>query len=232
MYWTNMMIAESREFNVRPASRSTDVDIACPWRVASQYTTAVAAAAPAKLAAETVENGPIVKVPPNTITTIAPSDAPADTPSVNGVASGFRSKAWKTTPAAARAAPTSAPAITRGSRATNRICASALSAKGIERSSARAMSMWVVPTRGASAPKPAVDQTRRVRTGRYESRRTPAGAVEAAARVFIVDAPLRRHCAGAPPRSGGRPAGAGGCRRPRRTSRARSRWSAWHEWGH
>ena len=33
------------------------------------------------------------------IASIAPSDAPAETPSVNGVASGLRSIAWKTTPA-------------------------------------------------------------------------------------------------------------------------------------
>jgi hypothetical protein len=51
------------------------------------------------------------------ITSIAPSEAPAETPSVNGVASGFRSSAWKTTPAVASAAPTRAPDSTRGSLA-------------------------------------------------------------------------------------------------------------------
>ncbi len=40
---------------------------------------------------------------------MAPSDAPAETPSVNGVASGLRSSACRTTPAAASVAPTSAP---------------------------------------------------------------------------------------------------------------------------
>ena len=39
---------------------------------------------------------------------IAPSAAPAETPSVNGVASGLRSSACRTTPAAASVAPTSA----------------------------------------------------------------------------------------------------------------------------
>ena len=129
--------------------------------------------APARLAAGTGDRMPTDTAPPKMITTIAPSDAPADTPRVKGVASGLRSSAWKTTPATASAAPTSAPATTRGRRATNRICASVLSVKGIDRSSARAMSMCVVPTSGASrqvriasAPKPAVDHTRRVRTGR------------------------------------------------------------------
>ena len=62
----------------------------------------------------------------NVIATIAPSDAPADTPSVSGEASGLRSSAWNTTPDSASALPTSAAAITRGRRATKKICASVL----------------------------------------------------------------------------------------------------------
>ena len=58
--------------------------------------------------------------------------APAETPSVSGEASGLRSSAWNTTPAERQALPTSAAASTRGSRATKKICASTLSAKGIE----------------------------------------------------------------------------------------------------
>ena len=96
------------------------------------------------------------------IASIAPSDAPAETPSVNGVASGLRSIAWKTTPAAASAAPTSAPASTRGSRAMKKICASTLSANGIDRSNARARLMCVLPTSGAS-------------TTRHERQRAEAG---------------------------------------------------------
>ncbi len=68
---------------------------------------------------------------------MAPSAAPAETPSVKGVASGFRSSAWRTTPAEASAAPTTAPASTRGMRATKKIWASTLSAKGIDRSNTR-----------------------------------------------------------------------------------------------
>ena len=45
----------------------------------------------------------------NVIASIAPSAAPVETPSVNGVASGLRSSPWKTTPAAANSAPTAAP---------------------------------------------------------------------------------------------------------------------------
>ena len=80
---------------------------------------------------------------------IAPSAPPADTPSVNGVASGLRSIACSTTPAAASVAPTMAPDSTRGRRATKKICASTLSAQGIERSNAFASEMLVLPTVGA-----------------------------------------------------------------------------------
>ena len=88
-------------------------------------------------------------VHPNVIASIAPSAAPAETPSVNGVASGLRSRPWKTTPAAASVAPTSAPASVRGSRATKKICASTLSANGIDESNARRRLMDVDPTSGA-----------------------------------------------------------------------------------
>ena len=95
------------------------------------------------------------------IASIAPSAAPDETPSVNGVASGLRSSPWKTTPAAASVPPTSAPASVRGSRATKKICASTLSANGTDASKARRRLMDVDPTSGASddrrqrqAPKP------------------------------------------------------------------------------
>ena len=53
-------------------------------------------------------------------------------------------------PAAASDAPTSAAASTRGSRAMKKICASRLSANGIERSNTRASEMCVDPTTGAT----------------------------------------------------------------------------------
>ena len=87
--------------------------------------------------------------PPTVMASIAPSAAPAETPSVNGVASGLRSSAWKTTPDEASAAPTSAAASTRGNRATKKICASTLAAHGIDQSSACARLMRVLPTSGA-----------------------------------------------------------------------------------
>ena len=84
------------------------------------------------------------------IASIAPSAAPAETPSVNGVASGLRSSAWKTTPDAASAAPTSAAASVRGSRETKKICASVLSANGMLRSNTRRSEIGAEPTIGAS----------------------------------------------------------------------------------
>ena len=76
---------------------------------------------PAKLAIGIGEKNPIVKVAPNVIARIAPREAPAETPSVNGVARGLRKRACSTTPAVARALPTSAAANVRGRRATKKI---------------------------------------------------------------------------------------------------------------
>ena len=97
---------------------------------------------------------------------MAPSAAPADTPSVNGVASGLRSSACSTTPEAASVAPTRAAASTRGSRATKKIWASTLSAQGIDVSNARVRLMDVLPTVGASTHG-------RDRAGRKERQHRP-----------------------------------------------------------
>ena len=87
---------------------------------------------------------------PNVIAIIAPSEAPAETPSVYGVASGLRSSPWNTTPAAASVPPTSAAASARGRRAIKKICASTLSANGIDRLKTRAKSIDVEPMNGAA----------------------------------------------------------------------------------
>ena len=118
---------------------------------------------------------------PNVIASMAPSAAPAETPSVNGVASGLRKQPLEHDAGAPRAAtPTSAPASVRGSRATKKICASTLSANGMAGSNARRRLMCVEPTSGAitiatsaSSPKPVS----------VIASRPPSGA--------------RRHCAGA-----------------------------------
>src|SRR5262245_29513333 len=132
---------------------------------------------PAKLAAGTDPRPAKPIDPPNVIASIAPNAAPADTPRVNGVARGFRSRPWKTTPADASVAPTRAPASVRGRRATKKICASTLSMNGTDVSKARRRLTGVDPTRGAatiearaSAPKPASDRNRRARTVRLIGR--------------------------------------------------------------
>ena len=102
----------------------------------------------------------------NVIASIAPSAAPAETPSVNGVASGLRSSPWNTTPAVASAAPTSAPASVRGRRATKKICASTLSANGIDRSNARRRLIDVDPTSGASTIAASASSPKPMRGGR------------------------------------------------------------------
>src|ERR671919_2173733 len=110
---------------------------------------ATAPSAPAKLAIGTAENPAIPDDKLSVSASIAPSAAPADTPNVNGVASGFLSSACSTTPDAASVDPTSAPASTRGSRAMKKICASLLSANGTDESNTFQKSMRVEPISGA-----------------------------------------------------------------------------------
>src|SRR5438552_6702085 len=104
---------------------------------------------PAKLANGTAEIDRKVKSAPSAIANVAPSAAPADTPSVSGDASGFLRSAWNTTPAEARPPPTSAAASTRGSRATKKIWASTLSANGVEPTT-RPRRIDVLPASGAN----------------------------------------------------------------------------------
>ena len=103
--------------------------------------------APARLAEATP---PMTHPAPNVIATIAPSDAPAETPRVYGVASAFRSRPWNTTPAAASVPPTSAAASARGSRARKKICASTLSANGTDPLKTRENWIGVEPMNGAA----------------------------------------------------------------------------------
>ena len=86
-----MINAEKNEFSVTPASSSTVVDIARFCIVASRYMMAAAIPAPARLASGTAGIAPALMVAPKTMASIAPSDAPAETPSVYGVASASRS---------------------------------------------------------------------------------------------------------------------------------------------
>ena len=105
---------------------------------------------PTNDASATVETKGEDRENPKTITSIAPNEPPAETPKVKGVAKGFLNKACKTTPDVASAAPTRAPAITRGVRAINNIWASIFSEKGISKLNAEFKLIDVEPTKGAS----------------------------------------------------------------------------------
>src|SRR5436190_10117650 len=141
-----------------------------------------ASSEPANAATGTADTPAKRTVQLNVMAVIAPSAAPVETPSVKGVASGLRSKPWKTTPAAANNPPTHAPASVRGSRATKKICASELSANGTEKSKTRRRWIVVGPTSGAarivtsaSAPKPnTVRANRRCSVTASPSCRVPA----------------------------------------------------------
>ena len=115
MYCTNRISAEKNEFSVTPASSSTDrrhrASRPRRERVDDCRGEQRAGEAGERYRRERAERSRRVL---NVMTRIAPSAAPADTPSVNGVASGLRSSACMTTPAAASVAPTTAPVSTRG----------------------------------------------------------------------------------------------------------------------
>src|SRR4029450_8741582 len=80
---------------------------------ANRYTRNAVRRAPAKAASGTPE-GPSAPEPANTMTAIAPSAAPEETPMMAGSASGLRNRPWNTAPDAANAAPTTAGRTTRG----------------------------------------------------------------------------------------------------------------------
>ena len=132
---------------------------------------ATAASEPMKLAAGAAGMPAHANDQLNVMASIAPSAAPADTPSVNGVASGLRSSPWNTTPAHASIDPTSAPASVRGSRATKKICASTLSANGMRRIERRAGEIGRSRRAGATriAPRASTPKHRTVRTRRRRS---------------------------------------------------------------
>ena len=153
---------------------------------------------PAKLARGTAADPRTVSGTPSVITSIAPSDAPADTPSVKGVASGLRSKACNTTPAAANAAPTSAPAMARGSRAIKKIWASTFSANGMVPSNTRLRLMLVGPMSGATTQVTTASRPNPICTAQTRRRRLPAVAGRRAARVVVVSGISVRGATAAP----------------------------------
>src|SRR5213593_3360515 len=88
--------------------------------LANRYTRNAVRSAPAKAARGTPKAASAPE-PANTMTAIAPSAAPEETPMIAGAARGWRDRTWKTAPEAASAAPTTAASTTRGSRSWSRI---------------------------------------------------------------------------------------------------------------
>ena len=135
----------------------------CVERRTGCATIASAPSEPAKLASGIVDSPKSATSALKVIASMAPSEAPAETPSVSGEASGLCSSAWKMTPDTASAAPTSAAASTRGTRATKKICASMLSAHGFERLKTSARRIGVLPIVGASSSASAVSRPKPAR---------------------------------------------------------------------
>ena len=92
-YCTKAITADSSACSVTPPSSSTIVDV--PRRLAadSPYTISRAPSDPTKVANGTAEMPSSETSRSNVIAIIAPSDAPAETPSVSGDANGLRSSA-------------------------------------------------------------------------------------------------------------------------------------------
>ncbi len=86
-----------------------------PWCWATAKTTTMAASAPSNAAPDNAYS-PAAPSEPNSSTAVAPTEAPEDTPSTYGSASGLRTSAWMVTSAAVRPAPATAASSTRGRR--------------------------------------------------------------------------------------------------------------------
>lgn len=99
-----------------PDSTSRDEVMRPPVRAVA-YTSTSAPRAPRKAATDR-EAGP-KRANPNTITETAPSEAPEETPSRYGSASGLRTRACRAVPITARPAPVTAPSSTRGARTSS-----------------------------------------------------------------------------------------------------------------
>ena len=128
----------------------------------------------------------------NVMASIAPSAAPADTPSVNGVASGLRSSPWKTTPAAASV------------RADERAGERARQPRDEED-----LRVGVVGERNREIERPPqadrrrADERRERRSRRWPARRSRDGLRRSRRRSVIASDPARRYARGsARPRDG------------------------------
>src|SRR6266511_4045346 len=102
-----------------PANNNVATCTVGPIR-ANRYTRNAVRSAPTKAASGTPK-APTAPEPANTMTAIAPSAAPEETPMIAGSAKGFRNRPWNTAPDAANAAPTTAASTTRGRRSWSKI---------------------------------------------------------------------------------------------------------------
>ncbi len=143
-----------------PDSTSRDEVMRPPVRAVA-YTSTSAPRAPTKAATDR-EAGP-KRVNPNTMTETAPSDAPEETPSRYGSASGLRTRACRAVPITARPAPVTAPSSTRGARTSTTMVSRARDQSGCCQSAPSACvtmpHTWPGGTRTEPIARPAVAET-------------------------------------------------------------------------
>src|SRR5438067_3888298 len=118
--WTNVCMAVSRLATATPARINDAVDRARSPVAPTVYVTSTAPKAPTKAASGTGLNAEAAESP-DTMAIVAPSPAPAATPSSYGAANGLRKTPWYDAPAMASMAPTKRPSTTRGSRSSQMI---------------------------------------------------------------------------------------------------------------
>ena len=208
-----------------PDSTSREEVMRPPVRAVA-YTSRSAPRAPPK-AAIGREAAP-KRVNPNTSTETAPSDAPEETPSRYGSASGLRTSACRAVPITARPAPVTAPSSTRGARTSNTMVSRARDQSGSRQSApSECVTMphtWPGGTCTEPIARPAVTETRSravstsdVTAGRV--RRPAPGPVVRRRTVRSTGVPVAARVTGSSP---GAVLGPG--RRPRRRSGRRPGW--------
>ncbi len=85
-------------------------------------------------------------MPNSVMATTTPSEAPALMPRIRGSASGLRVNAWSSTPAAARAAPTTRPSSVRGTRRSQTMVAASPPSGATSACHTRPMLSGLLPT--------------------------------------------------------------------------------------
>src|SRR5688572_29762385 len=172
---SSVTTAPANDEMTMPASRTVSTVVRPPIRARRQMT-ATDASAPTNAATGASSAGP-----PAATAATEPSAAPADVPVTYGSASGLRSRPWRSAPATPSAPPTSAAAMTRGSRSSRMIAVVGASAPPVSAAS---------PSPGSTATAPASTPSSALAAS---ARRSAPSAVAGRTNRTTGNAPLAEH---------------------------------------